>query len=165
MITIASSLFECKRAPAKSQPSNLTLETSHNPFIQQIFETAENTRTRLSVDRAVDWPFHRSTGRSTRCSTESWVTSVGRPDGRPNYFLVHVVHIGRPGRSTELLLVRAVDRAGRPHFCSCCCCAVLSLYLPSSFVVDFLGDHSTTPRRSLSTFSAILLSFQHYICL
>ena len=75
-----------------------------------------------SAERSTD-PFHRSTGpvdrplppvdRTSRpFPTESWVTSVGRPGGRPggrpSSNLVHVVHVGRPGRSTEHLLLRAV---------------------------------------------------------
>ena len=103
---------------------------------------------------SVDWrstdPFHRSTG----CPTESWVLSVGRPSS----ILVHVVHVGRPDRSTDLLLLRAVDRTSAPTTVSC----FLLLLLPCPFVVDFLGDHSATPRRSLSTSSAIVLSFQQF---
>ena len=123
---------------------------------------APNCRsTGRSTDRAVDRPFHRSTWRSTGCPTESWVTSVGRPGGRPSSFHVHVVHIGRPGRSTNYLLVRAVDRAGRPLSLFCCCYFLLLLF-PSPFVVDFLGDHLDDPSAIHVSFLSNILSFQHY---
>ena len=53
-----------------------------------------------------------------------------------------VDRVGRPGRSTDHLLVRAVDRAGRPLNLFCCCSAVLLLFPSSSF-------RRRLPRRSL----------------
>ena len=144
----AASLSIKRTAPFRR--CNKTLETLllYNSFRKQQSQPAPDCQsTGWSTD-----PFHRSTGRPT----ESWVLLVGRPGGRPSSILVYVVHVGRPGRSTEHLLLRAVDRTSAPAAVSC----FLLLLLPSSFVVDFFGDHSTTLRRSLSTSSAILLSFQ-----
>ena len=101
---------------------------------------------------------------------------VGRPGGRPTS------STDRPGAQQRVGYFQSVDRAvDRSCLCACCarrstgpvdragrpstfyCCLAISwLLLPSSFVIDFLGDHSTTPRRSLSTSSAILLSFQQF---
>ena len=73
---------------------------------------------------------------------------------------MHVVHVGRPGRSTELLILRAVDQAGRPELLIPAAAAVFVYCFLRPFIIDFLGDHSTTPRRSMSNSSVILLSFQ-----
>ena len=66
--------------------------------------------------------------RLTARSTDLFLRSTGPVDRYP----VHVsVHVGRLDRSTELLLLLTVDRAGRP--CSC----VAADFWISSFV-DFL---------------------------
>ena len=111
-----------------------TLENSQPLKYKQIFESALAARTRLSVDR----PFLRSTGRSTGCPTESWVLSVGRPGGRPSSFLVHIVHAGRPGRSTGQPAPAAVGLFS----------AAVSLRLRRRF-----------PRRSLDDPSMMLINF------
>ena len=148
-----SSTSDLKRAP-DFFTSNKTLEIPY--LYKQISKSAIAACTRLSVDRAVDRP-HPPVDRTGRpFPTESWVTSVGRP----GYLLVHVVHVGRPGRSTDLLLVRAVDRVGRQHNLFCCCCAVLLLLLPSSFVDDFLDD----PSMILVDFLDNILSLSNREC-
>ena len=107
----ASSFSDLKRAPEFSALAKLQKKTRiyTTRFLNLQFLPAPACR---STGRSTD-PFHRSTGRSTGCPTESWVLPVGRPGGRPSSNLVHVVHVGRPGRSTEHLLLRAVDRTGR----------------------------------------------------
>ena len=70
--------------------------------------------------------FYQSTGRPTGRPTESWPLTVrdcGRPVDRPPSEPVHVVHVGRPGQSTD-----------QPVFCCCCYFLLLS---PLPFVIDF----------------------------
>ena len=73
------------------------------------------------------------------------------------------MHIGRPDRSTELLLLRAVDRAGRPGRSTELLLLLLltcfAAVLPSSFVDDFLDDPSTILVDFLDNPSTILVDF------
>ena len=90
---------------------NKTLENpyKYNRFLNQQSQPA----TRLSVDRAVDRP-HPPVDRTGRLfPTESWVTSVGRPGGRPSS------SSGRPGGRSLRPMCTSVDRTGRPSTCYC----------------------------------------------
>ena len=101
--------------------------------------------------------------------------TVGRPGGRPTLPPVDRVPNRELGtfsrsterstelfpcarcarRSTEFLMLRAVDRAGRPANLFCCCCYFL-LLSPFAFSSSTsLAITSTTPRQSMSTSSAI----------
>ena len=155
---LAASLIA--RELQQTQPSTASHETlGKNPYLYQPVSKIENAACPAcrSTGRSTD-PFHRSTGRSTGCPTESWVLTVsrvGRPGGRPSSNTVHVVHIGRPGRSTDLLILWTVDRAGRPpplFPAALLFSAAVSFAFPSS---TSSAITSTTPRQSMSTSSAI----------
>ena len=102
--------------------------------------------------------FSRSTGRSTALL----LRSTGPVD---RYSFVHVVHVGRPDRSTDLLLLRTVDWTGRPLSCCCadffgCCCCFFD------DIVDFLDDFLSlptivTPKLLLSPFGCPLWTLMY----
>ena len=75
-ITIASSLFECKRAPAFQIYRIQTLETK-TAFKYTDFQTSRKIPAPdcRSTGRSTDL-FPRSTGRSPGCPTESWALTV-----------------------------------------------------------------------------------------
>ena len=141
-----------QESSSKFQPSAATHETlGKNPYLYQpVFKTENAARPACrSTGRSTD-PFHRSTG----YPTESWVLTVsrvGRQGGRPSSNTVHVVHVGRPGRSTEALILRAVDRPT---------CFLLLLLFSAAVSFTFssstsLAITSTTPQQFMSTSSAI----------
>ena len=152
MITIASSLFECKRAPANPSNQILTLETNNSPLNTAGFQTCKSQPAPL-VGRPGGRPTPstgRPVGRLGAQQRVGYFQSVDR--GRPSSILVHVVHVGRPGRSTEHLLLRAVDRAVDRYPASAavslvCCCYCLRLFSPTSstILVDFLDNTSLFP--------------------
>ena len=115
---MASSLFECKRAPAFSFSMIFykmpTLENSQPVFIPTGFQNRNAARTRLSVDRAVDRPLppvdrsvdrvpNRELGtysqafRSTARSTDPIHRSTARSTGCPTEtWAITVRQCGRP---------------------------------------------------------------------
>ena len=114
-------------------PRNQTTALKYNRFPNLQIATRPACR---STGRSTD-PFHRSTGQSTGCPTESWVFTVsrlGRPPGRPSFWYC--------GRSTG-----PVDRPT---------CFLLLLLSSAAFSSSTsLAITSTTPRQSMLTSSAI----------
>ena len=151
MITIASSLFDCKRAPAN--PAFRSFSKMLNPTNQQ--QPLNTTDFRISRNYphpTVGRPGGRPTPsiRSTD-PTESWLLLVGRPGGRPSSNLstlctsvdrVPDTAGGRPDRSTDHL-----------HLLLFCCCAAASSFVllsstslvftrrPSTILFDFLSNN------------------------
>ena len=121
------------------------------PLNTQISESAENCP-HPTVGRPGGRPTP-STGRPVgrlgaqqRVGYLQSVDSVDRPVDRSSDTAG-----GRPGRSTEFLILRAIDRAGRPVTCTCCFSAAVLLLLPSSFFRRPPWRSLDDPRRSLST--------------
>ena len=140
---LSSTIALIQKNPSDTNPRNPTQplnRVQNNPFRKTARPDCRST------GRSTD-PMHRSTGPVDRAQPRvGALQSVDRPvdrspsavdrTGRP--LPVHVcVHVGRPERSTEPLLLPTVDRAGRPYSCSAVSAA-------ADFWIPFSVDSSTS---------------------
>ena len=133
-----------------SQHTLKTLESTLG-FYTPSTDQQKILRTRLSVDRSGrPTSFFRSTRRSTQQTRD--FGSCSRSTCRSTaHASVHVVHVGRPGRSTD-----------PPVFCCCCYFLPLSLCLSSSTSLEIFDDTWQALGMIITSFN-IFSSNRHHI--